>query len=95
MIPSINSRGVSGSNVLAFKSDCFCNMDGPRDCHTEPSAGQGPIVSSWPGGWGSALISLGGGGGGCPTSTRQASSADAWDSPEPLGSDRTVVTAQT
>ena len=60
-----------------------------------PSAGQVPIVSSWPGGWGSALISLGGGGGGCPTSTRQASSADAWDSPEPLGSDRTVVTAQT
>ena len=60
-----------------------------------PSAGQGPIVSSWPGGWGSALISLGGGGGGCPTSTRQASSADAWDSPEPQGADRTVVTAQT
>lgn len=42
-----------------------------------PSAGQGPIVSSWPGGWGSALISLGSGGQGYPTSTRQASSADA------------------
>ncbi|KAF4025610.1 hypothetical protein G4228_017704 [Cervus hanglu yarkandensis] len=58
-------------------------------------AGQGPIVSSRPWGWGSALISLGGEGGGCSTSTRQASSAEAWDSPEPLGADRTVVTAQT
>lgn len=60
-----------------------------------PSAGQGPIVSSRPWGWGSALISLGGEGGGCSTSTRQASSAEAWDSPEPLGADRTGVTAQT
>lgn len=42
-----------------------------------PSAGQGPIVSSRPWGWGSALISLGGEGGGCSTSTRQASSAEA------------------